>query len=73
MIHSMLKMMSLNRAFGWLGGIHAVCLVSLAHSRTLHIFVRQIDLCIQDRGDPVLESLPNTEIGRGFVLAMADY
>ena len=57
-IRSMLKTMSLNRAFGWLEGIHAVCLVSLAHSRTLHIFVRQIDLCIQDRGEPVLELLP---------------
>ena len=73
MIRSMLKMMSLNHAFGWPGGIQAVCLVSLAHSRTLHIFVRQIGLCIQGRGDPILESLPNTEIGRGFVLAMADY
>ena len=54
----MTRALPLNRAFGRLEGIHAVCLVSLAHSRTLHIFVRQIDLCIQDRGEPVLEPLP---------------
>lgn len=73
MIRSMLKMMALNRAFGWLESVHAVCLVSLANSRALHVFVRQIDFGIQDRGDPVLEPLPNPEIGRGFMLAMADY
>ena len=68
MIRLMLKTMSLNRAFGWLEGIHAVCLVRLAHGRTLHIFVRQIDLCTQNRGESVLEPLPNPETGHGFAL-----